>query len=145
MRIKLMITLVLIGLNSTSQDTITDSRSQLELISEELNISESQAYSSLVKQQKIQAYRNLMIYLTMVIGIIGMNKSISRLNKDKEEYTSIYGSRTKYKDSWVFITILFSVIFIVSLIYNSIMLADTFTGLFNPEYGALEQLQFIKK
>lgn len=136
---------LLIGFNSFTQDTTQTSKGRLELIADELDISEQQAYQSLVKEQRIQAYRNLMIYLTMFIGLIGMKKSLKKLNTDKHEYDRYGVKRERYKDTWVFVTILFSAIFVGSIVYNSIMLGDTFTGLFNPEYGALEQLEFLNK
>ena len=136
---------LLIGFNSFTQDTTVTSKGRLELIADELDISEQQAYQSLVKEQRIQAYRNLMIYLTMFIGLIGMKKALKKLNTDKHEYDRYGVTRERYKDTWVFVTILFSAIFVGSIVYNSIMLGDTFTGLFNPEYGALEQLEFLNK
>jgi len=138
--------MLLIGaFNTIAQNTIVTSKGRLELIADELDISEEQAYQSLVKEQRIQAYRNLMIYLTMFIGLIGMKKSLKKLNNDKHDYERYGEKRERYKDTWIFVTILFSAIFVASIIYNSIMLGDTFTGLFNPEYGALEQLEFLNK
>ena len=137
---------LLIGFNSFTQDTIITNKGRLELIADELDISEEQAYQSLVKEQRIQAYRNLMIYLTMFIGLVGMRKCLKRGDEDRPERER-YGEIEKgeWKVKWIIPTIITSLMFVVSLVYNAVEMADTFTGLFNPEYGALEQLEFLNK
>ncbi len=129
---------LLIGFNSFTEDTIETTKGRLELIADELDISEEQAYQSLVKEQRVQAYRNLMIYITMFIGLVGMRKCLKRGDDDRSE-------REEWKVKWIIPTIITSLMFVVSLVYNAREMADTFTGLFNPEYGALEQLEFLNK
>ena len=173
---------LLIGFNSFTQDTILSNKGRLELIADELDISEEQAYQSLVKEQRIQAYRNLMIYATMFLALYTLKRSFKigkgeikdsgdrkemylayteTCNKmvkdetsswtikdilDKVQHPFSYSSRDETMEIKKIIFVVLSIlIFSASLIYNSIMLGDTFTGLFNPEYGALEQLEFLNK
>ena len=136
---------LLIGFNSFTQDTVVTNKGRLELIADELDISEQQAYKSLVKEQRIQAYRNLMIYITMFIGLVGVRKCLK--NGDADKTTSeTYNTRAgEWKVKWVIPLGISIIIFLSSFIYNGVFMTDTFTGLFNPEYGALEQLEFLNK
>jgi hypothetical protein len=177
----IIIAILLIGtFNTIAQDTISNDKNQLELIADELDISESQAYSTLVQEQRVQAYRNLMIFVAMFLSIWTLTKSLKLSTKpltlDKETFSEYYQAVEKASDtaSWsniketlrtiqgpwasnstlnnnmavakkVIFIVLSLGIFISSFIYNSVYLSETFTGLFNPEYGALEQLNFLTK
>ena len=197
----IIIAILLIGtFNTIAQDSITNNKNQLELIADELDISEKQAYDSLIQQQRVQSFRNLMIFGTMFLSMWSMKRIFNSIKNKKEddnpqtqaqiayynackeasiaqttyfaaEWTgkdehgmknsaSQYDSPNKpnfikldaektadklYSAKDVIFLILSLAIFIGSIIYNSVMLSETFTGLFNPEYGALEQLNFLKK
>ena len=143
---------LLIGFNSFTQDTISTTKGRLELIADELDISEQQAYESLVKEQRIQAYRNLIIMITMIFGGYFFKKYLHKAQHDRTtiNYYSGYGvdeprKKEVYDNKWIILSVITGLVFIVSLVYNSVMLSETFTGLFNPEYGALEQLEFLNK
>lgn len=144
--------LLTLGFNSIAQDTLNDTRGRLELIADELDISEQQAYQSLVKEQRIQAYRNMVIMITMVFAGFFFRKYLHKAQNDRATigYYSGYGQEEKrlkeiYDNKWIILSVITGLVFVVSLVYNSVMLSETFTGLFNPEYGALEQLEFLNK
>lgn len=148
MRIKITIALLLIGFQLIAQDTIIDTRNQLELIADELEISENQAFDTLVYQQKVMAYRNIMIIFTMLLSGFFFKKF---LHNTQHKRIKISDNRYRddqkeiYDNKWVVLTVVTGFIFVGSFIYNSIVLPETFTGLLNPEYGALEQLNFLNK
>ena len=142
----ILIVLLLIGFQSFAQDTITDTRNQLELIADELEISETQAFETLVYQQQVMAYRNIMIIFTMLLSGFFFKRFLHNtqhkmiLSKDK------YNNEVRlYDNKWLVLSIITGIIFVSSFIYNSVVLPETFTGLLNPEYGALEQLNFLNK
>lgn len=136
---------MLAGFNLNAQDTL-ETRNQLKVIAEELDMNEQDAYQVLVKEQTVQSIRNLMILLTMFLAGFFFKKYLHKAQDDKEfiKSTSHYrDDKYEYKSKWIVLSILSGLIFVSTFIYNSVMLSETFTGLFNPEYGALEQLNFL--
>ena len=142
---RIIIILMLAGFNLNAQDTL-ETRNQLKVIAEELDMNEQDAYQVLVKEQTVQSIRNLMILLTMFLAGFFFKKYLHKAQDDKEfiKSTSHYrDDKYEYKSKWIVLSILSGLIFVSTFIYNSVMLSETFTGLFNPEYGALEQLNFL--
>lgn len=145
----LMILIILVlPLHLQAQDTLVDARNQLKVIADELDMNEKEAYQVLVKEQTVQAFRNLMILMTMFLAGLFFKKYIHKAQDDKEYIKSSSQYRDdkyEYKNKWIVLAVLSGSIFIATFVYNSVVLSDTFTGLFNPEYGALEQLNFLVK
>ena len=187
--IKLTVLLIIVVLtvfktnaySQETQDLNNYNHNRLEIIADELDISENQAYEVLVNEQRVQSIRNLMIFITMFISLYTLKRSLSIEISEDKGYNNLYEnyilaindlqSRIRPDEtfsSWdlrdfgsgvkppeqlnsdkiqspkkiIFIVISICV-FIASFIYNSVNLSETFTGLFNPEYGALEQLKFL--
>lgn len=198
-----LILVLMMAFSPYSQDTLPDDRTHLEIISEQLDISEREAYDTLVAEQRVQAFRNLAIFATMFLSMLSIKRVFKHSTsitspadyKTTESYVAYFKAYTTHNEAYtsyanakaqeiakttpdrspgytstidrfpdyvapeptiiaaeipnnvraVIILVLSLSIFIGSLIYNSVMLSETFTGLFNPEYGALEQLEFLKK
>ena len=113
--------------------------SYLGVIADKLDVSEEQAFETLVYQQKIAAYRNLITVLLAVIAGFIFIKTLKA--GDKSEKVGYNGR--EWKARYILPAMLTGLYTVSATIYNAIMLEETFTGLFNPEYGALEQLKFI--
>lgn len=142
----LLISIIAIGFIAHAEQDTT--RNALKLIAEELNISEQHAFDTLVQQQKIISYRNLLTMITILFSGFFMGKYLKLTFKEgnRVTYTNNYNQEaTTVSARYVIPLVMFMLIFITGFIYNTVELQHTITGLFNPEYGALEQLNFLSK
>ena len=129
-----------------SVDSTVIENNTLQLIADELNVSEGRAFSTLVNQQRIMSYRNVMtIFMAIASGYMFIRLLKLGSKKDNQVATTDSCNDTSYEWSvrYVLPIAVSGILMASSIIYNSVMLEETFTGLFNPEYGALEQLKFI--
>ena len=107
MKAIILIIMILTSFNALSQDTVIDGRSQLELIADELDISEREAYDSLVAEQRVQASRNLMIFVTMFLSMYSMRRIFKskKLNLDEDGdqskvYLAYYEAQKAHDDAY---------------------------------------------
>ena len=118
----------------------------LQVISENLDVSEDHAFKTLVTQQRVIAVRNL---ITMVLGIFAGLYLVRMLKEGAKEENQVmstgYNSRQSWAPRYIVLSIIVGGYFVAALVYNSVNLGITFTGLLNPEYGALEQLKFLSQ
>jgi hypothetical protein len=89
-------------------------------------------WSIFVKQQKVYSYSMLFVYLISFISIIRVFRQLMKINRDNN-ITEPPGWLNLIYATW-------GILACVSFIYCSTNIYEIFTGLFNPEYGALKAL-----
>lgn len=144
-KVLLLIAILSVGFIAHAEQDTT--RNALKLIAEELNISEQHAFDTLVQQQRVIAWRNILTIITMLFALFNLFKYVKKAyNIDNMvSHTNHYGEYKIIDNKYVFYIVLSAVVFCVGFGYNIVTLEETFTGLLNPEYGALEQLNFLSK
>lgn len=106
----------------------------LQELAERLGTTTEYLWQALVNQAPISSLTNIAIYI-MLIALIGL---IARCSKGL--------TFDEVDDPKVMVFLIFGLIWLIlGTIFFMVSIHDTVTGLFNPEYWALQQiLEFIK-
>lgn len=120
----------------------------IQQISSVLKVPAEHVYQVLIKQQRINAVCSLLVFILAIITcylfIISISKSHwgDSYNYDNSSPSSKYWIGYRYNKYATF-TMVYGIIFVISFIYSAVSIEGIFTGLFNPEYGAIQNILSI--
>ena len=123
----------------------------ISTLAKALEVPADHVYSVLVKQQIINGCSSLItilffIFLSLFVIKLGCNlwdnanKNWNKVHNKEEPYYKHYD----FDDgNWTFIIICGIIAFIISIIVFFCSMGSIFTGIFNPEYGAIKDIMSI--
>lgn len=129
----------------TSKITVTkvygDVKTALVALGSALKVGTEHVYKILVTQSIVEA---LVYVVVLIIGIIVSLIAYNRIKKALLEWESEDGDDGKGNTNMVF-GVIWAITGVIMLVIFVVNLGSTVTGLFNPEYGALNKIISIIK
>ena len=132
-------------------DHLYDKTSQaISELAKALEVPAEHAYNVLVRQQIIYAISSLLaIGLFIIVFIIMIKIGYSWWQNKNDEYNRIHDTKDNYKyydfddGAWCILIGGGYISLGITLIVLFCMVGDIFTGIFNPEYGAIKDIMSI--